>query len=79
VLNLLGYLFFSYAFGVNVRNYRGYKTISHDEYTRSFNTFMVVFPRQKLTVICLSNINTVPSARLAYQIADIYLKEMNND
>ena len=41
---------------------------------RSVHNELLRFPDQKFSVICLCNLTTSNPERLAYQVADIYLK-----
>jgi len=44
-----------YACGLEIKNYKGLKTIGHTGYTESFSTNMTRFPDQNITVVCLTN------------------------
>jgi hypothetical protein len=64
-----------YAFGLFVRPYRGLGTIDHGGAWVGYRAEMIRFPEQRFSVICLSNLSTINPARLARQIADVYLAE----
>jgi CubicO group peptidase (beta-lactamase class C family) len=64
-----------YAFGLFVRPYRGLRMIGHDGRWMGYRAEMIRFPEQRFSVICLSNLSTINPARLAKQIADVYLAE----
>jgi len=61
-----------YACGLEVDRYRGLKTIGHKGFTESFDTYMVRFPDQDFSIICLANVE-VHSDRLSMRVADLYL------
>ncbi len=62
-----------YAFGLEVDQHEGLKTISHSGGWAGFNTYLVHFPDQHLSVVALSNSDAANSGRAAYQVADLYL------
>lgn len=62
-----------YAFGIDVETYKGLKMLGHDGAYYGFTAAMIRFPDQKFSVICLCNQTGIESARLARQVADIYL------
>jgi dipeptidyl aminopeptidase/acylaminoacyl peptidase/CubicO group peptidase (beta-lactamase class C family) len=64
-----------YAFGLNVDDYRGSKTISHGGAFVGFQAEMIHFPEHHFSVICLSNLSTVDPNHLTRQVADIYLAD----
>jgi CubicO group peptidase (beta-lactamase class C family) len=63
----------NYAFGLEHGEYRGLKTVAHPGSMLGFRTQMLRFPEQRLSVICLANLDTINPGRLAHQVADIYL------
>jgi CubicO group peptidase (beta-lactamase class C family) len=62
-----------YAFGLFVGSYKGLKTVSHGGALGGFRAFMVRFPEQSFSVICLSNLSSFDPTKLSFQVADIYL------
>lgn len=65
-----------YAYGLEIDEYKGLKTVSHDGGFGGFVTEMLRFPDQKFTVICLANVRgPIDSTALAYKVADIYLAD----
>lgn len=58
-----------YGFGVRIYSLNGHKAISHAGGTSGFNTKLIYFPDDKLTVIVLANLNA-----LGYIAQDIALK-----
>jgi CubicO group peptidase (beta-lactamase class C family) len=64
-----------YAFGLEVGEYRGLKTVGFLGYTEGFITYMVRFPEQKFTVICLANLGTMHPNELSMNVADLYLTD----
>ena len=63
----------SYAFGLNIGDYRGVPTASHGGSWEGFRTFLLHFPVQRFGVVVLSNDSRVAAGRRAHQVADIYL------
>lgn len=64
-----------YAFALNHGEYKGLKTVSHGGALGGYRSFMVRFPEQDFSVICLSNLSSFNPAKLSYQVADIYLAD----
>jgi CubicO group peptidase (beta-lactamase class C family) len=65
----------SYAFGQSISRYRGLKAISHSGGDAGYRSFLLRFPEQKYSIAVLSNDASFIPGQLAYQIADVYLKE----
>ncbi|MYC74738.1 beta-lactamase family protein [Candidatus Poribacteria bacterium] len=64
-----------YAFGLNISEYRGLKTIGHSGSWRGFRSHLMRFPDQKFGVVILCNLDTFNPLRLAEKVADIYLAD----
>ncbi len=60
----------NYAVGLNVREYKGLKTIGHG----GGGGLVLRFPEQNFSVICLCNVSNVPGG-LGRQVADIFLAD----
>ena len=65
-----------YAFGLNIGEYRGLKTVGHSGSWRGFRSHLMRFPDQKFGVVILCNLDTFNPLRLAEQVADIYLADL---
>ena len=66
----------SYAFGQNIRTYRGLKIVTHSGSWAGFRTVLTRFPEQDFALIILSNVgNFNPSAK-ARQVAEVYLGDL---
>ncbi len=63
----------SYAFGLEVGEHRGLKTVDHDGYDAGFRSALLWFPEQRFAVVMLSNNGAVDPGETARRIADIYL------
>lgn len=63
----------SYAFGLEVTEYNGLKTISHQGGTGDFTAQYIQVPSEKFAVVCLFNI-PVDVTGLAYKISDLFVK-----
>jgi len=65
-----------YAFGLQVRKYKGLKTIGHGGSGGGFEATMIRFPEQNFSVVCLCNAGyKVSAGGLARQVADIFLAD----
>jgi len=65
----------SYAFGLSIGKHKGLKTVSHSGGDAGYRSHVVRFPEQKFGVVILSNLGSMNPARLAGQVADIYLSD----
>ena len=63
----------SYAFGVTFGAYRGLRTMGHGGSAVGYVAEFLQFPDQRFSVVVLSNLSSFRPARLARQIADLYL------
>jgi CubicO group peptidase (beta-lactamase class C family) len=63
----------SYAFGLEISEHNGLKTISHQGGTGDFTAQYVQVPSEKFAVVCLFNI-PVDVTGLAYKITDLFVK-----
>jgi len=64
-----------YAFALRISSYRGLKTVDHGGALGGYRSYVVRFPEQNFSVICLSNLSSINPAGLSQQIADIYLAD----
>ncbi|MBD3290736.1 serine hydrolase, partial [candidate division KSB1 bacterium] len=65
----------SYAFGLAVHKFRGLKIISHSGWYVGYTAFFVIFPEQRFSIICLSNLGDFSPKRTSFQIANIFLAD----
>ena len=65
-----------YAFGLNIGEYRGLKTVGHSGSWRGFRSHMMRFPDQKFGVVILCNLDTFNPLSLAEKVADLYLADL---
>ena len=65
----------NYAFGLNIGEYRGLKTVGHSGSWRGFRSHLMRFPDQKFGVVILCNLDTFNPLRLAEKVADLYLAD----
>jgi len=63
----------NYAFGLDISEHNGLKTISHQGGTGDFTAQYVQVPSEKFAVVCLFNI-PVDVTGLAYKITDLFVK-----
>lgn len=64
-----------YASGLMIGEYKGLKTISHGGAFVGFRAEMLRFPDQKLSIAIFANRGDANPTRMAYQVADILLKD----
>ena len=64
-----------YASGLEIKEHKGLKTISHGGRVPGFWSDIIRFPKQKFTVVVFTNSSNVDATPIGYQIADILLKE----
>lgn len=64
-----------YAFGLNIGEYRGIKTVEHGGSDAGYRTTITRFPDQKFSIIILSNLASVNPSQLGKKVADIWLEE----
>jgi CubicO group peptidase (beta-lactamase class C family) len=64
-----------YAFALDIKHYKGLKTVSHGGALGGYRSELLRFPEQKFSVICLSNLSSFNPSSVSYQVADIYLSE----
>jgi CubicO group peptidase (beta-lactamase class C family) len=62
-----------YGFGLGIGQYRGLKIVSHGGAWMGYGSEMLRFPKQRLSVICLSNLGSANPVELARKVADFYL------
>ena len=67
-----------YASGLATRNYKGLEVIHHSGSFVGYRTQFIRFPKAKFSVIVLANRTDTDPSRLAYKIADIFLKNEYN-
>ena len=65
-----------YAFGLNIGEYRGLKTVGHSGSWRGFRSHLMRFPDQKFGVVILCNLDTFNPLGLAEKVADLYLADI---
>ena len=62
-----------YAFGLEVRSYRGLRVAEHGGDLVGYHAYFTRFPDRRLSVICLCNLSTIDAGPLAHAAADIFL------
>ena len=65
----------AYAGALEIKEYKGLKTIDHGGREPGYWSDIIRFPEQKFTVIVFTNREDAHATTLGYQIADIFLKE----
>ncbi len=69
----------TYARGLNVDDYKGYKTIHHSGRTRGYRSNMITIPEFELAVIILANFETVNPVEITYQIVDFFVPNVRQE
>jgi len=64
----------TYASGLELKEYKGLKTIDHGGRAPGYWSNILRFPEQKLTVIVFTNREDANATPLGYRIADLFLK-----
>jgi len=64
---------FNYAFGLEISEHKGLKTISHGGGTGDFTALYIQIPSEECAVVCLFNIPANVTG-LAYKITDLFVK-----
>lgn len=62
-----------YALGLTVTEYKGVSEVSHGGATAGYRTFLVRYPGQRLSLAMLCNVTNVNTAKVAHQVADVFL------
>jgi CubicO group peptidase (beta-lactamase class C family) len=63
------------ASGLHVGQYKGLKFVSHPGSMPGYRSQMIRFPDERFSVICLANASDLNAAKLADQVADIFLAD----
>jgi CubicO group peptidase (beta-lactamase class C family) len=63
-----------YAFGLKIRKYRGLDIVEHSGSLGGYRAEFLRFPKQRFSVIILSNLDRIVPSQLAGQVADLYLE-----
>jgi len=64
-----------YAFALRISSYKGLKTVEHSGALGGYRSYMVRFPQQSFSVICLANLSSINPTGLSRQVAEIYLAD----
>ena len=64
-----------YASGLELKKYKGLKTIDHGGRDPGYWSNIIRFPEQKFTVVVFTNRSDAVATPLSHQIADIFLKD----
>src|SRR5688572_3789041 len=63
----------TYAFAINIGEYKGWKEIGHGGGDAGFRTYATRFPENQLGIIVFSNLSSFNSYGMAMQVADLLL------
>jgi CubicO group peptidase (beta-lactamase class C family) len=64
-----------YAKGLTVGNYRGIREVGHGGSTAGYQTYLVRFPDERLSVAVLCNTTGTDPGAYAHQVADVFLRD----
>jgi CubicO group peptidase (beta-lactamase class C family) len=68
-----------YARGVMVDNYKGFKTISHSGYGFGGQSQLITIPEKRISVVILTNLQSINPTPISYKILDILLNITEDD
>jgi hypothetical protein len=69
----------TYAFGIEIDTYNGYKRIGHGGSDAGYRTYTVRFPEEKLGIVVFSNLGQVNPIDLSMKVAELYLPKQAVD
>ena len=67
----------TYASGLIVSNYKGYKTVGHSGADAGYRSNIIRFPDEHFSVVILANLASIIPSSLSYKVADLFLKDKN--
>ncbi len=67
----------TYASGLIVSNYKGYKTVGHSGADAGYRSHMIRFPDEHFSIVILANLASIIPGTLSYKVADLFLKDKN--
>jgi CubicO group peptidase (beta-lactamase class C family) len=62
-----------YAFGLNIGELNGIKTVSHGGSDAGYRSHLLMFPDEELAIVVLSNLSSSNPSGLARQVSELYL------
>lgn len=65
----------TYAFGLDIDEYKGLKRVSHSGGFAGFRSVHIRFPEQNFSTICFANLGTIGPYKLCMKIVEIYLAD----
>jgi CubicO group peptidase (beta-lactamase class C family) len=65
----------SYALGIGVDTYKGWRTYSHSGGDAGYRTHVAVFPDLKMGFMVFSNLGDIDPGNLVYAIADLFVRD----
>ena len=65
----------TYGSGIHVESFHGLPYVEHTGEVPGFRADVLVFPKRRFSVVLLANTDTCEPARLAFAIAEVYLKD----
>ncbi len=69
----------SYAAGLFIGEYNGFKEISHSGATAGYRAWLAYYPQQDISIAFLSNDGNANPGRIGAQVAEIFLGARQND
>ncbi len=68
----------TYASGLIVSTYKGYKTVGHGGSDAGYRSNIIRFPDEHFSVVILANLASIIPSSLSYKVADLFLKDKSN-
>jgi len=65
----------TYAAGLVVSNYKGYKTVGHNGADAGYRSTIIRFPDEHFSVVIFANLASINPNLLSYKVADLFLKD----
>ena len=64
-----------YGYGMSIEEYRGLKIVDHGGVDSGYRAHLAYFPEADFGVVVLANLSNIKPAKLAMEIADLYLED----
>lgn len=65
----------TYALGIAVDKYKGWRQYSHSGGDAGYRTYLTVFPDLKMGIMVFSNLGDFNTGARAYEVADLFIKD----
>jgi CubicO group peptidase (beta-lactamase class C family) len=65
----------TYASGLRVSNYKGYKTVGHGGADAGYRSNIIRFPDEHFSIVILANLASINPSSLSYKVVDLFLRD----